>query len=107
MNTNSSSVTIRYNQGEGLVTQYKIAVKKETDPNTEWLVRYVLSYDGKKTHQVITIDKLEHNTEYIIKVEPVYDDGTDKVVGRSSPEVSAKTDCKGNTNSMADSILQT
>ena len=106
MNANSSSVTIRFSKGAGPVTQYRIAVKKESDPiNTEWLVRYTVSYDGEKTHQVITIDKLEHNTQYVIKVIPVYDDGTDRVKGRSSPEVSAKTDCKGNTNCKNNMII--
>ena len=70
-------------------------MKKETDPITEWLVRYTVSYDAQKTDQVITIDKLQHNTQYVIKVVPVYDDGTDRVEGRSSPEISVKTDCKG------------
>ena len=95
MNANSSSVTIRFSQGEGPVTQYRIAVKKESDPITEWLVRHVISYDGQKTHLIVTVDNLEHNTEYVIKVEPVYDDGTDRVEGRSSPEISVNTDCKG------------
>ena len=79
-------------EGAEPVREYLVQVTKGSEP---FKIRAIVSHDNQKTDQVITIDKLEHNTHYVIRVVPVYDDGTERVIGIPSPDLSVKTDCKG------------
>ena len=81
-------------EGAEPVREYLVEVNKGSEL---FKTRVTVSHDDQKTDQVITIDKLEHNTHYVTRVVPVYDDGTERVIGIASPELSVKTDCKGNS----------
>ena len=79
-------------EGAEPVREYLIQVNRRSE---QFETRVTVPHDDQKTDQVITIDKLEYNTHYVIRVVPVYDDGTERVIGIPSPEISVKTDCKG------------